>query len=90
MEPFQPTAIGFVSASACAVIFLYAVCQAARVKHRITDPALWCWVLLVGGSLWAGTAALVHQPRVQEVLLNVAFAVLCARVAWKIWRSGRL
>lgn len=89
MGAIQPTVIGLVSASACLVIFLHAVCQAARVQHRITDVSLWCWALLAGGSFWSGFSALVHQPRIQQVLLNVAFAILCGSVAWKIWRNDR-
>ena len=84
----ETTLIGLLSAISCAVIFIHAVCQAARVQHRFRDPALWLWVLLVGGSLWAGVDALRVQPKVQEVMLNVAFAALCGRVAWKIF-SGR-
>lgn len=87
MDEIHPTLIGVISASACAVIFVHAICQASRYKHRVTDLTMWCWVLLVGGSLWAGAAALIHQPRVQDVLLNVAVSMLSGREAWRIWRK---
>lgn len=82
----EPTTLGIVSCLACAGIFVHAVCQAARVKHRITEPVMWMWVALAGASLWAGVDALRVAPKPHEVALNVAFSLLCMRVAIKIWR----
>ena len=81
--------ISLASALSCAVIFVHAVCQAARVKHRASDISLWCRVLLVGGSLWSGVAGLMQQPPLPHAMLAAAVAILCGRVAWKVWRAGR-
>ena len=85
----DPTLVGLIYAASCSVIFVHAVCQAARVKHRASDISLWCWVLLVGGSLWSGVAGLMQQPPLPHAMLAAAVAILCGRVAWKVWRAGR-
>ena len=81
--------ISLVSALSCAVIFVHAVCQTARVQHRALDCSLWLWALLAAAALWAGAYALVRQPSIQEATLNVAVAGICARVAYKVWRGKK-
>ena len=81
--------ISLVSALSCAVIFVHAVCQTARVQHRVRDCALWLYAALAAAALWAGVYALVRQPSIQEAALNVAVAGICARVAYKVWRNNR-